>query len=168
MLDVDKKLREARYFLRNMKAREALAFGDHEEFDFCLSAFLSAGRSLDYRLRHMSKRYAPFRVAWDKTLNADELELIKFMIDDRNVEVHETRSTRQQAEVRVPVRGRYSDPSGTLTVLSGVPGTPPAEFIKPTYYFSIAGKQLTVLAACDTYIRLLERLVADCRASGIA
>jgi hypothetical protein len=107
-------------------------------------------------------------VAWDKRLNADELELIEFMVDDRNLEVHETGSTRQQAEVRIPVGGTYSDPSGTLTVFSGVPGTPPAELIKPTYYFSIAGKQLPVLAACDMYIRLLERLVADCRASGIA
>src|SRR5258706_6078284 len=146
MPNVDKKLREARYFLRKMREREAMAFGDHEEFDFCLSGFLSAGRSLDYRLRHISKGYDPFRVAWDKRLNADELELIEFMVDDRNLEVHETGSTRQQAEARIPVGGTYSDPSGTMTVFSAV-GTPPAELIKPTYHFSIAGKQLPVLEA---------------------
>ncbi len=167
MSTVDKKLREAHFFLRKMKEREALAFGDHEEFDFLLSAFLNAGRSLDYRLRHTSNRYAPFRVTWDAQLTAEEDELIRFLVDDRNLEVHEAGSTRQQAEVRIPVRGTYQDPSGTLTVFAAV-GTPPAELIKPTYYFDIGGRRVPVLAACDAYIQLLERLVADCHAAGIA
>jgi hypothetical protein len=137
-------------------------------FDFFLSAFLSAGRSLDYRLRHISAQYAPFRAMWDTRLNANEIELIKFLVDDRNLEVHEGGSTRQQAEVRIPVGGTYRDPSGTLTVHPGVFGTPPAELIKPTYYFDIGGNRLPVLDACDAYIRLLERLVADCHAAGIA
>jgi hypothetical protein len=169
MPDIDKKLREARYFLRKMKEREALAFGDHEEFDFLLSAFLNAGRTLDYRVRHIATKqlYDPFRAAWEKTLNTNELQLIKFMIDDRGQEVHATGSTRKQGEVAVPIKGNYSDASGRVIVTNSLPGTPPAEFMKPTYDFSIDGKQVAVLDACDKYVRLLERFVADCRAVGI-
>ena len=66
MSAVDKKLREAHFFLRKMRERVAMAFGDHEEFDFLLSGFLSAGRSLDYRLRHTVLGYAAFRATWDQ------------------------------------------------------------------------------------------------------
>lgn len=39
---VRKKLREARFFQRRMSERKQMACGDHEEFDFYLSALLSA------------------------------------------------------------------------------------------------------------------------------
>jgi hypothetical protein len=163
MQNVDKKLREAHFFLEKMRERAAMAFGEHEEFDFHLSAFLNAGRSLDWRLRHTSKPYPDFRAAWDQSLSADETDLIKFMVDDRNLEVHEAGSTRQQEELRIPVRGTYNDASGTLTVFPGVPGTPPAEIVKPAYFFLISGRQVPVLEACDAYLRLLGRLVSDYR-----
>src|SRR6201987_4938645 len=49
---IEKKLREARFFFGKMINQESRAFGDKEPFDFYLSAFLSAGRTVDYRLRH--------------------------------------------------------------------------------------------------------------------
>ena len=168
MQKVDKKLREARFFLEKMAERAAMAFGDHERFDFYLSAFLSAGRSVDYRLRHTSPTYLAFRAAWDKSLSADEAELIKFMVDDRNVEVHEAGSTRREEELRIPVQGTYEDASGTLTVSSGgVPGipVPPAQIIRPTYSFVVCGRQIAALEACGTYLGLLERVVRDYRNS---
>lgn len=165
MQNVDKKLREARFFLKKMAERAAMAFGEHEEFDFHLSAFLSAGRSVDYRLRHTSQTYPAFRAAWNQSLSADETDLIKFMVDDRNVEVHEAGSTRQEDELRIPVRGTYKDASGTLTAFPGVPGTPPAEIIRPTYFFVVSGRQVPALEACDVYLRLLDRLVSDYRLS---
>ena len=169
MQRVYKKLREAHFFLLRMRERAALAFGEHEEFDFHLSAFLNAGRSLDWRLRHTSNPYPAFRNTWDQALTVGEADLIKFMIDDRNLEVHEAGSARQLAELRIPVRGSYSDASGTLTVFSPVFGTPPSEIVKPTYYFSIGGRDVPVLDACEEYLRLLERLVGDYRrALGIA
>lgn len=165
MQKVDKKLREARFFLVKMAERAAMAFGEHEEFDFYLSAFLSAGRSVDYRLRHTSPTYPAFRAAWDQSLSADEANLIKFMVDDRNVEVHEAGSTRQEDELRIPVHGTYKDASGTLTVFPGVPGTPPAQIIKPTYFFVVGGRQVPALEACSAYLGLLDRLVRDYRYS---
>jgi hypothetical protein len=35
-----------------MREQEERFVGDKEPFDYYLSAFLSAGRSVDYRLRH--------------------------------------------------------------------------------------------------------------------
>lgn len=164
MQRVDKKLREAHFFLGKMVKRATMAFGDHEEFDFFLSGFLSAARSVDYRLRHVSPAYSQFRVAWDGLLSTEDTTLIKAMVDDRNVEVHEAGSSRGETEVRVPAWSSYEDASGIVTV-SAPPGTLPAEIIKPTYFFIIDGRQTPVLDACRHYLGLLERLVREFRHS---
>ena len=159
MLRVRKKLREARFFLGKMVERQQKAFGEHEQFDFYLSAFLSAGRSVDYRLRHeQGDVYESFRDAWDKTLSATEQKVMKFMVDDRNFEIHESGSTRAEQESSIIVHNTYQDESGTV-IVSSPPGTPPAEIFKPTYSFAIGGSQMSVLDCCRKYIDLLERLV---------
>ena len=169
MLLVRKKLREARFFLGKMTEREQKAFGDHEEFDFYLSAFLSAGRTVDYRLRHEQENpYRTFRDGWDKSLSPHEQQLMKFMVDDRNFEVHESGSTRGEKESRIPVHGTYQDKSGTVTVFAPI-GAPPSQIIKPTYFFAVGGSQVSVLEYCREYIYLLERLVREyCQLQGIA
>ena len=43
---IEKKLREADFFLNKMREQERSAFGDREPFDFYLSAFLSAGMTI--------------------------------------------------------------------------------------------------------------------------
>ncbi len=169
MLLVRKKLREARFFLGKMTDREQKAFGDHEEFDFYLSAFLSAGRTVDYRLRHEQRDlYRVFRDEWDKSLSHNEQQLMKFLVDDRNFEVHESGSTRGEKKSRIPVHGTYQDKSGTVTAFAPV-GTPPSEIIKPIYFFAASGSQASVLDCCREYIDLLERLVREyCQSQGIA
>ena len=170
MLQIDKKLREARFFLGMMAERAERASGEHEQFDFCLSAFLSAARSVHYRLCHeQGQAYKAFRADWDKELSADDQRLIKFLVDDRNDEVHESGSSRTEHESRIPVVGGiYSDGSGTLTVRAP-PGTPPAQIIKTVYCFTIDDQQLPALEACRQYIDLLKRLVSDYkRSQGIA
>jgi hypothetical protein len=52
MTSVKKKVREAEFFLGKLQECDRIAFGDHEHFDFFLSAFLNAAHSVDYRLRH--------------------------------------------------------------------------------------------------------------------
>jgi hypothetical protein len=166
MLRIDKKLREARFFLRKMGERAQIAFGEHEEFDFYLSAFLSAGRSVDYRLRHeQGAAYVTFRAGWEKTLSPDDQCLVKALVDDRNVDVHESGSSRTEGEGRIPViGGRYRDRSGVVTVRTP-PGTPPSVIVKPEYCFVVRGQQIPVLEAPRRYIELLERLVSDYRRS---
>jgi len=165
MLQIDKKLREAHFFLRKMGERAQLAFGDQEEFDFYLSAFLSAGRTVDYRLRHeQGTAYKAFRAGWDSALSPDEQSLVKFLVDDRNLEVHESGSNRTEHESRIRVFGSYKDKSGTVNA-SLLPGTPTAEIMKPVYYFMIGGQQLPLIEACLRYIELLGRLVTDFKRS---
>jgi len=73
-------------------------FEPFEPFDHYLSAFLSAARTVDYRLRHeQAAIYPDWRKAWDASLTPQENSLIKFMVDDRNDEVHESGSSRSEA-----------------------------------------------------------------------
>lgn len=65
----ERKPREARFFLGWMhKAKESLAL-DREDFDFYLSAFLSAGRSVTFCLQNENKeRYDAWFLAWRDAL----------------------------------------------------------------------------------------------------
>ncbi len=168
MENVEKKLREARFHLGKMNDQERRAFGDKEPFDFHLSAFLSAAKTVDNRLRHeQGPIYKPWRTAWDGRLTAEKNELIKFMVDDRNVEVHESGSGRDVKTESIKVGHSYSDESGTLEVSSaGIPGSGMggATIYKPSYYFTIAGVERNATAACADYLALLDRMVADFRA----
>jgi hypothetical protein len=161
MTGVRKKLREARFFLAKMVERERMAFGDHEEFDFYLSAFLSATRSVDYRLRHeQGATYKTFHAGWKTNLSTGEQQVMKFLVDDRNCEVHASGSTRDEEESRVPVGNFYRDRSGMVSAASPL-GTPPTEIIKPDYYFTVGEQRVRAVDYCRTYIELLERMVED-------
>jgi len=93
--NVEKKLRETEIWLTKMREQETRAFGDKEQFDFYLSAFLSAARTIDYQLRHEhGETYKEWRKRWDDS-NPKEAVLIKFFADDRRSEVHERGSDRQ-------------------------------------------------------------------------
>jgi hypothetical protein len=130
---VEKKLREAESCLANMRDQEGRAFGDKEPFDYALSAFLNAARTVDYRLHHEhGATYKPWRKEWNAS-NPKEDALIKFFADDRRAEVHEKGSKREVKQESIPVRGHYSDKSGTLEAfstplpLASAYGVPPGE-----------------------------------------
>ena len=162
---IKKKLREATFFLGKLVEGSHLAFGNRDEFDFYLSAFLSAARSIDYRLRHEQKpTYPTFRATWDTTLTTDEQALVKLMIDDRNLEIHGSGSSRVQADERVAIGSSYRDTSGTVTVLAPVGVR--IELVKPTFSFLMNGMPVPVVESCRSYLDILERLVTDyCRTS---
>ena len=171
---VHKKLAEAQFFLGNMAEQERRAFGNREPFDFHLSAFLNAGRTVDYRLRHeQAAIYSAWRKGWDASLTPQENSLIKFMVDDRIAEVHASGSSRSvgQEDIKVGVSGSYSDGSGTLevfgspSVLLGVDTG--AVIHKPTYNFTIDGTEREVTEACDVYLALLKRMAAQCEADDV-
>jgi len=160
MNQIDRKLREAAFFLGKLAERSRLAFGEREEFDFYLSAFLSAARSLDYRLRHEEDpTYSTFRAEWNTGLSTDKQALVKFMVDDRNLEVHESGSSRVQAEERIAIGSSYRDASGTVTVAA--PVGVPTELVKPTFAFLMNGKPVPVVESCASYLEILKQLVAD-------
>jgi hypothetical protein len=172
--NVEKKLREVRFFYERMIDQESRAFGDKEPFDFFLSAFLSASKTVDYRLRHEhDAAYQPWREKWNSTLTAQEARLIEFMVDHRNLDVHESGTGHGVKNEKIAVSGTYADKSGTVTisapplVLGGPQQNPSAAFvIKPTYNFTVDGVERKATEACGEYLVLLERMLkkfeADC------
>jgi hypothetical protein len=162
---VEKKIREAAFFLQKMKQLEDLAFGDSERFDFYLSAFLSAARSIDYRLRHdHSPEYPIWRETWNAQ-NPQHQTLLKFMAGDRAAEVHESGSERSVKIVEKPIYGSYSDASGTLeSTGSFLLGTTAAAInIRSYFYDDIDGTRHSATAACGAYLQLLNSLTAAFR-----
>jgi hypothetical protein len=161
MEKVEKKAREARFFLTKMSEQERLAFGDKEPFDFFLSAFLSATRTIDNRLRHeQCEKYLDWRKVWDEKLTRPEKSIIKFMIDDRNIEVHEGGSRRNPTTGDINVGNFYSDQSGSLFI-SGPPSMSGATIQRPAYSFTIAELERKVTTVCAEYLALLERMVEE-------
>src|SRR5262249_5501688 len=101
---------------------------------------------------------------WDATLTEEQQRLIKFMIDDRNVEVHESGSSRRVGiENRELGLGIHKLASGTGE-LFGPPGVPPAIIQTPAYYFTIDGTERKATEACGEYLALLEQMVAAFKA----
>src|SRR5262245_22953050 len=162
---VEKKLREAQFFLGKMIKREGLAVGDREPFDFYLSAFLDAAKTVDYRLRYeQAGTYPTWRAAWEASLSSAEFRLILFMAGDRRGEVHESGSGRSVKQGDIDVVGdMHSDPSGTLYVIAP-PGTPAAVIHVPEYKFNIAGTERKATEVCDEYLSLLNRMLMKFKA----
>jgi hypothetical protein len=166
---IEKKLREAKFFLAKMIDHERMAFDDKEPFEFYLSSFLSAGRSVGYYLQHQQKeRYGwtektcgRWRQNWEETLPQLQQRLIKFMIVTRDVEVHKGGSSHTVGtEKRELGLGTHVLALGTMEV-SGPPGVSPAAIIHvPAYYFTIDRAEQKVTEACSDYVPLLERMVA--------
>src|SRR5215211_7280075 len=98
-------MREAEFFLAKMAELERMASGDKEPLHFYLSAFLSATRSVDYHLNHEYTRlrdsapaapaYKQWKRSWESKLSPAAKCLNKFMIDDRDLEVHESAGSRR-------------------------------------------------------------------------
>ena len=163
--NVEKKLREAEFFLDKMSEHERLASRDKEPFEFYLSAFLNAGRTVDYRLRHEHEAIYPgWRTGWDATLTQAERDLIEFMINERNDEVHESSSSHNvKTENRELGPGTHSFADGTVTI-AGPVGGPLAFRPVLAYYFTIDGTERKATEACKEYLALLRQMVATFKA----
>ena len=165
---VHKKLAEAQFFLGKMTEQERRIFGGgdprepFEPFDYYLSAFLSAGRTVDYRLRYeQTAIYPAWRTAWNANLALQENALVKFMVDDRNDEVHESGSSRSEAQEGVEFGiGTHHRDGGTITI-GGPVGMPPVVVSKRTYNFTIDGAERKATEASAAYLALLQRMVAQ-------
>jgi hypothetical protein len=146
---VDKKLRESRFFLDRMHECERVPSRYWERFDFFLSAFLSAARSVDYKLRHERKnQYESWREVWDAKHPAEH-ELIRFMANDRAAEVHRSGSSRD-GSIDLYVTRSELEPSSNEA----------AGFI-PVFSFKMEGKERRVTEVCEQYLDLLGAMVAQ-------
>jgi hypothetical protein len=156
-----KKLREARFFLGWMKNAAKLMDFEREDFDFYLSAFLSAGRSVTLVLQVEQKdlydaQYGP----WESNLPGEDQALMKFMNRQRRKEVHLLGADIEAAIEMVPITQIETQP-GTDPRYSysiswwGETGIPPEIGRKVRYFES--GQQ--VVAECTRYFKLLEKVV---------
>jgi hypothetical protein len=153
---VRKKLAEARFFLGHMNEQEGRLLGDREPFNFYLSAFLSAGRSVGFCYPERQRK------AWEKAaLSPDEQRLIKFMVEDRDREVHASGSHRTVAQESVPLPMGTSHLDGATIFIAGPPGMPPTVATKPTYNFAIDGTEGKATEVCAEYLSLLQQMVEE-------
>lgn len=163
--NVEKKLREAGFFLEKMSEHERMAVADKEPFDFYLSAFLNAGMTVrtSFYVKQDRTRNAAitsWRKQWETSLNPEEKTIYDFMREDRVAEVHGSGSSRSvKTADRELASGTHKLASGTFYVM-GSPQLAPSAVIKtPAYYFSIAGTQRKATDVCAEYLKLLERIV---------
>jgi hypothetical protein len=159
---VQKKIAEARFFLGKITEQERRVGGDDREpFDFYLSAFLSAARTVDYRLRHeQAGTYPAWRTAWDARLTPQENSLIKFMVDDRNIEVHESGSSRSVDREGVELGIGEHRLAGGMHTVSGPPDTT-VVIQTNVYNFTIDGAERKATEACAAYLTLLQRMAVQ-------
>ncbi len=159
---MQKKLREANYFLRGMEAIARRPVGDPEDFEFLLSPLLSASRSITDPLE--SRRYGQWYEAWRNGRTPREQELLEFMRAQRNAEVH-----RDGADVEVSVefvpltqirQDRHGHPAYGFHWW-GPPGMPPPEVGINVHQFELGGTQVEASATCRDFVTVLAALVAD-------
>jgi hypothetical protein len=167
MSNIESKVQEAQYNLDKMREQEKRAFGGTEAFDAHLSGFLSAARTVDYRLRHQhGAKYETWRKTWNAANPGDD-NRIKLLSEDRRIDVHERGSARivGSKEIKIGPGSSYSDPSGTLQVF-GAPavfssGDAGATIHKPEYSYKIAGTERPVTEVCAEGLEALKKMVAD-------
>jgi hypothetical protein len=155
---IEKKLREAEFFLFHLKQREQQPLGIAEELDFVLSAFLSAARAVDYRLRHeQGDGYRAWRKEWDEKVAPSDRSLLKFIDDDRSFEVHESGSRRTEKHSAWAVRAE----EGTVVGFVQLPGPMPGAIAKPEFFYSVTvdGREERASDVCERYVELAKAMV---------
>jgi hypothetical protein len=92
---------------------------------------------------------------------------MKFMADDRALEVHERGSNRSvgQEGVKFGIGTHHVD--GGIVTIAGPPGMEPAVGYRPTYSFTIDGTDRKVTETCAVHLALLQRMVAEFSSSTI-
>jgi hypothetical protein len=107
---VKTKLHEARSALSEMRDEEQKAAGE-SRYDHRLNAFLSAARSVDYRLRcECPNTYPDWRKQWNAQHPAED-SLVVFINSKRTDDVHKRGSgrTAKTEEIKVGTGSSYSD-----------------------------------------------------------
>jgi len=156
---LSKKLRETEYFLRLMNAAARPEVLRSEEFEFLLSAFLSASRSITDAFR--GKNEKPWFEGWCGSRSAPEQQLITFMTNQRILEVHFEGAAVCVTREYVPItssrsRGR---PRGGSTQSWGPPRSPaPAVGVK-VHHFEDTARE--VGKTCAEFVGILREMVAD-------
>jgi hypothetical protein len=155
---VDKKIREAEFFLDQMREFEKRMLPAREKFDFFLSALLSAGRAVDGTLRQEET----WRKRWDSA-NGPAAELLGFFADDQKVVVRDTDSKRGDKENLALAKTQHQEGGATATV-AGPPGSFALASAGRDFFFEIDGVEHKVTDACAEYLKVLKKMVEQFKA----
>lgn len=159
-----KKLREAAFFLAEMSKREGSPRLDREEeFGYCLSAFLSAARSVSFVLRKENPlAFEAIRDEWLRSMDDTTRMMTDFMRDQRNAALKEGTVAADQEVEQVP----------TLRVIARSSPSHPPVIWQPwvfaegattgvaRYFLDLNGTERPAVEACRDYVAALELLVA--------
>lgn len=160
---VSKKLREARFFLGQMEQlgrSTASTRLDHDHFEFYLSAFLSAARSItDYFER--DRKYRVWYRDWKMSQPEEDRQLINQMTNQRDLEVHEEGANIAHELEDVPLS--KIDMSGLHAAYAHSFGEPWGEpqVSQKVYYFVLEGRNVNAIETCNRYADLLIQAVDE-------
>ncbi len=162
--ETQRKLDEALFFFKLLYSRAEGPASNEEEFGYCLSAFLSAARSVTFVLQTEEKaHYDTWYPSWETRLAEADRQLWEFMNDQRVAEVHQDGADVDTTVEWRPVRqllgmqGRALARSISITP----PGSPPVKEGVPIHRFRIGDSVVDVRDACATYLNLLTALVRE-------
>ena len=163
---MQKKHREVRYFLQQLHGVAQREVGDLEEFEFLLSAFLSASVSITDPLD--SRKYRTWFEGWRQSRTTREQELLEFVRIQRNLEVHREGAETELSVRYVPLTELHTNRQGHPAYgfhWSAPPGTPPPSVGVNVHEFELGGTKVQAYDTCREVTELLGELV---RAFGTA
>lgn len=155
-----KKLREARFFLQHLqRVGPQPVRNDPEHFDFFMSAFLSAARSVTFALHNeQTRHYGEWFPSWLDRRSEEDRSLLGFMKKQRNVAQKKGEVQLETEFEYVPI-SRLERNNGYDFYFAGPPGTPEPLIGVPRQSFF--GNSDSAILRCECYIVLLEELVAE-------
>ena len=159
-----KKLTEAQFFFDLLSTEgRPLAYGDH--FDFYLSAFLSAGRSVTYVLQKEEKEpYDAWHPDWEQNcISTDEQALLDFMNHQRVSTIHRTGAEFHLSHTEIPMEQFLQEVTHRgwdVYIHQGVPGTRSPNQIGKVRTFPALDNE-DVVVTCRKYLDLLCRMVSE-------
>ena len=160
---IPKKLREAKFFLGHMMQSARSTRLDHEHFEFYLSAFLSAARSVTgFFEKKTQPKIKAWWSQWRANRSEDDRQLLNEMRIQRNNEVHEEGAdiAHRLEDVALSKIETASGLHAAYAPSFGEPWGEPQISLK-VYYFTLGGKPVNVIETCQRYVILLERAVAE-------
>ena len=158
-----KKLREVKHFLSELQDDERQTQFDREDFDFNLSAFFSAARSVTFVLQKEEKAaYDDWFPSWLAKRKQSDRDLFDFMKEQRNVVVKREGTAERERVIELVdqrLTNEYRSTSRHTAQFYMALGFENAKVGVARHYFTIDDKKLPVLEVCTSYTRLLTELV---------
>lgn len=156
---IRKKLREVCYFLHQMQAAAQREVGDPEEFEFLLSAFLSASISITDPLN--SRKYRTWFDGWQQGRTTREQKLLEFIRIQRIAEVHKHGAKTELVVQYIPIVELRTNRQGHPAYgfyWSGPLETPPPSVGISVYEFELGGTKAEAYKTCREVTELLGEL----------